>query len=777
MIEIIYDPYRLEPAQSEDLEIERDSQYEKSLCRIREAFEAGTPLKVWVRNQGMRDWFDGMKAKYGAQLRALDPVRELSRKFDHAPLPSYLKEEPELIVRYSLLDRAADDSPGLKDSPEKWVRKELLGDIWIQESLEDDSDRIALLRFFCNPSNKKIASDSFLSALLDRHLEAWIQSNGPYSDLLRWLRADPFKRAGYLAWERILSAYPSDQVAQWFQQDGVWALLNQFPGREFLVPELPLDFEVHMPSTLISQIRAFLKEQWENFGPEKAIAFISGREYEIRFLRQRLQKRLRQGASIENALYQQLIRASNHDPKVLELAEKLLLVTPPPLLAQNAELAETQRWLAEDYLPYYRHCARLQRPELALDAIASFETWLKANYPTLLVKGDGIAHRQLNKLKSQMGKMSLVLVVVDGLDYLTAKEVLLPRLTQKGLYPQQSSPPYLSFIPTETYIAKPSLLRGKMPSQFPEEKAGLSYYKALVQERFDLKAEAVKAGTDRDMPLENLVNEPATVYLYMDNYLDRDCLHVPLHPDERAEKYAHHMEELADAVIKAVRRIESHFGGSPLVLVCSDHGYTEIPRESPVIGEGQPDSKSRSRKANGPLGEPERVWRLSSEFGLHHQMEIPLGYGCFGSRPRGATHGGATPQEVAVPWMIFGSTEPDQIEQLRISVKGEVHRKRKENPVQVCIYNPNLFPITLVDLSLDKVTFAKTQLPLEIPPEEGGGIKGEIDASQELRDSMDIQGRYQAKSRQGAYNKTFELKVETQGAMSFNNGFEDDFDI
>ena len=81
-------------------------------------------------------------------------------------------------------------------------------------------------------------------------------------------------------------------------------------------------------------------------------------------------------------------------------------------------------WINDHYLPFYKSCCVLKRLDSTVEYIDSFEKWLIENYHGHLVSGEGMAYRQIQTLNQRLNDNTLLFVVVDGLDYLTAIDEL-----------------------------------------------------------------------------------------------------------------------------------------------------------------------------------------------------------------------------------------------------------------------------------------------------------------------------------------------------------------
>jgi len=774
MIEVIYDQFRLEKATGNDLEIEEPAHYEPCLQKIRLCADSKQEIRIFVRNPGMYGWFDSVNRKYGGVLRVKDPLIELALLMNNAPLPAFLKNNPELVVRLRLIEKFIASPKKEGESLDNWMLRVLLGPAWSNEHLTADEQIIAIMDWFTDES-KSSSHPAILRFAQDR-LEYWIEGSPKASQLLQWLLPEPFKRCHYLAWEQMLSTYPKNRIAEWLQYQGVWAVLSQFPEREHFVPRWAISPTVQLPPPITNSIRAFLKDEWEKRSPAAALSYISGSlEVEISFIVERLRMQLRQGQAIEKSLYESLAAVTNVNTEVMELAEALLPVSPPSPLDEQADLQEVRNWLTEGYLPFYDSCALLKNLDSTAEPTQLFVNWFKKHYPTLLVSGQGMAYRKIHSLKERLRDNPLMLLVVDGLDYLTAQNQLMPALIAKGLYPEEEMTPYFTFLPSETPIAKPALLRGKMPSQIPEEKPNAAYYSDLVQQVFDLAPHEIRAATNKDMNLEELVNEQAKVYLYLDNRLDGEFLHAQFSPAVRRKKYKQHVNQLVEALADAISTHEELFGQEPLLVIATDHGYTEIPDCSKVIPTLS-KTKNRSAVASNVSPENHEVWLLAPEdvFGLQQKMVIPHGYGCFGSKPKGATHGGCSPQEVAVPWILLTKSKPVPLEPLLFYIQGAIHRRRKENPLTLCISNPNRHSVRIIQIQMQGITFDGL-LSLDVASESVRKIHCQFNAEHVAGNFVEILGNYTMQRMGEKRTEQIKLTIETAGAMS--NEFDDDFDV
>ena len=353
-------------------------------------------------------------------------------------------------------------------------------------------------------------------------------------------------------------------------------------------------------------------------------------------------------------------------------------------------------------------------------------------------------------------------------------------MLDNGLFPLDEPTPFFSFLPSQTEIAKPVLVTGKMKAQLPNEKTNAAFYKELLLGCLGLSANDIRSKTDKEGSLLELIQEPAKIYLYLDNQLDREYLHANLRQYSRKRKYGEYVRQQAEKIVQCYRDFKDLYGNTLKIVICSDHGYTTIPRNAEVIK--IPVGKiGRTRTLSGY--EPEHVddieaqyvWKLHPDLcGLNEEMILPRGYCCFNSRPHGATHGGCSPQEMAVPWLMFSDEKPTSFEPLGFSIEGEVFRKRAENNIVLNIFNPNSYSITLIEINVTGIE-ASSSLPIKIGKNNTYKLHSSFNASSIGESNVEFAIRYRIKSMGGEIEKSLTIKVPTKGAMSTD--FDDDFDI
>lgn len=771
MIDIICDQYGLYKLKDSDRLVVEEDQFETELEIIHSRAKSGNSLCVVVRNPLLFRYFDAA-IKYGAQKRIVDPVKILAEELQQTVVPQYLKNQPNWVVDLNLIEKAKKQlSKG--ESIERWLKRTLLGDVWSKDLPRSQSELSSLFEFLISHDEHDL--HILTVQLLKEQLQKWSGMNQDYADLLTWLCHAPFKRSKFIIWEQLLSLFPQDKVADWLQQDNIWFELSQLPSR-IKLPAITTSLQV--PENIAAFARDFLKEQWMT-SQDLAIQFISGKlDFEKNFLLEQLHYQLHTENPLMLSTYKALLALEL--PEITSVAKQLVPTKKPSIISAEDPVSDVQTWLENEYLPFYNSCSILGKVKETELYLVNFEEWLAKHYQKMLFDGEGMAYRQIAELKKISNTDPVLMVVFDGLDYLCACEELLPLMRANDLFPVEEPKPYFSFLPSQTEIAKPVLVAGKTNEQIPEEGSSAAFYKELLKDCIGVSENDIRSKTDKDGSLLELIQEPAKVYLYLDNQLDREYLHSSLRQYLRKRKYKEYVLKKAEEIVHCVRDFKDMYGKYLKVVICSDHGYTVIPKSAEIIKEPV-NGKMRTRTLHKHTSEDlvkldlQCVWQLTPAlFGLSEEMVLPKGYTCFKSRPLGATHGGCSPQEMAVPWFVFSNERPVSAKSLSFSLEGEIFRKRSVNQLVLHISNPNKYQIKLVDLDVSGADIS-TSLPVLISSTSAQKVNASVDASNVGDGNVQFVIRYRLKSITGELEESIEITKPTKGSMSTE--FDDDFDI
>ncbi len=753
---------------------------------------------IVVRNPAIFHWFDSPARQFDCQIIKLNPVTELKKLIKQSNIPANLNKNPQWILELSLLDKAKNQSILHNENSLRWLQRVLIGEVWQYENLDTNND------FDFNISNliswlsihKTNNLHPFIETLIINQLTVWGENHPDKADLFKWLVHDPFSRSKMIIWEQYLDRYPLNKIAGWFQHDNIWHTLNLLPNRKKYISLIHKPLQ--LPENISIFVKEFLEEQW-NISPIDALSFINANlEVERIFLANKLRFYLHQGISLGKDVYDKIVEISDKHKLIdlIDLAKQLIPAKEPSLIDPYDSIERIQQWLKNEYLPFYRSSALLKKLEQTTPYIDTFQEWLKINYPDMLISGKAMAYSQIYKLKPKSAESPILIYLCDGLDYLSAEEELLPDFESMGAYCENALLPHFAFLPTETFIAKPTVVCGLLNSQIPQEQPDSLFYHKLLQSALGLNEDDIRSATDKDASIQELIQEPARVYLFLDNQLDREYLHSGLSPYIRIKKYAAHLKKQAKAIIDANKFIKKQYDKDLLVLICSDHGYTELPQNLDIINiESTSKTKTRSifysdivSTSDSPtnnvkyIGDKinnKNMWRLKAGlFGLNKDMVVPDGYKCFFKRPKGAVHGGATPQEIAVPWFLINFQKQESAKAPIISIQGEIFRRRKENELIVTIANINNYQISIVDIIIKAQTEImdfQTQFPFQIEQQEFIKLKASFNAVKvnDMVIEFNTSCYFSCKYGEATIEKT--IPLETKGSMV--DDFDDEFEF
>jgi hypothetical protein len=776
MIELICDQYGLYQCKdSGDLIVEEDYQYEEALNLIRSFSKDEKSCRIIIKNPALFHWFDAPAKQFECKIINYDPVVGLCNALAVPLLPKYLRYKPKWIVECGLLKKAAKKPLIPHETVDEWLKRILLSPVWRISRPIADQDIREVVSWFISNNNQDF--HSLTKLLFTRQLDFWAQHFSEKSNLFKWLDKSPFQRARFLVWEQMLRPYPENRIAEWLQHGDIWYQLNLFPERKLHVPDLGLS--IPLPDAVTIFVRDFLMEQWTQ-SPEKTLEFVAGQiEVEKSVLSECLKNQLRNGIPINKELFYSFSKFQNF-PEIIELAQQLLPAKKPSVLSEKLSVLEVREWLRDEYLPFYESCAILNILEETITYVEQFETWVKMNYTDLLINGEGMAYRQILQLKKRLDEGPVLVIILDGLDYLCAQNNLLPELQKHGFYAEGEFLPFFAFLPTETFISKPTLVAGRMSSQIQDEVSNAVFYKDLLKNTLNLGNGEIRSATDKDLSINELLQKPAKIYLYLDNQLDREYLHSSLSPYVRQKKYTEHVEKQAVLISEAAKWTKDLYNKTLGIVICSDHGHTVIPKNAHVVE--VPNFGDKSTKIRSMISDTiesnmdeDAIWKLKPGlFGLNREMAIPSGYGCFGKRPIGATHGGCTPQELSVPWFFISTRKLKPLTPLVISIEGEIFRRRETNDITINILNSNDFQVSILDCHFEFVEI-RSKFPLRIKTTSIEKILATFNGSSIKEEIVEIKGFCKFSSHRGEMKNSVNLKVTTTGAMSTE--FDDEFEF
>lgn len=782
-VTILLDPFETQSGR-QVLHVKNQRDYTNACRVLDDALAAKEKLVVAVHNRAMVTWFDHYLDRHHVTLRSCDPCEMLAERLGTAitDIPIEIREDPGILVSEQVISRAGRSSLGMGQDVLAWLLGVTLEPIWGTQNLISGKQLGELLESCITRAEAKIPP-TFL-ALRRTRVQNWIRSS-PYANILRWLfEGTPGKRALALLLYALVSKYPEHVRAEALEFSGLWSELSQLQDLAEAAAVVPkkLPASMTIPGPFEDVIRAHLEETLEEKSLDNVVPWISGL---LRVERDAIREHLclhasSIDASWEDALKQldsQFSRASA-DASFLVFLREHFPVPEAGILEDQASWPVVSSWFEQDYLPFYVWSRSVGKVEESERAARGFEQWLVNNYDKLARTDAYAPFAVRSTLTSLVTRMPTLLVVADALSWEYSRRLRSSLLRHEISHARLTI--HITGLPTLTPVAKPALLRGQLPGQIDLKEQGSPYYAGLLAEMLGLSASDIGCASSAEQELSTLMGSRKRVYLYLFNELDH-ALHRQLSLDARHMHLDRWVEQLASEIARARDAFYSRYHDHLAVVIASDHGYTEVPAANTVLIQEPPaaaSGTSHRRVAYFPSGatpdsqELARIINVSS----HQACLVASGYSCYQGRPKGATHGGLTPQEVLVPLVVLDPSDEVTYRDPDFAISGEILRGKTRNPITIQIWNPNGMAIKIMTLRLRRITI-DNELPVHFESTSRVTIRAQFDASGIREELFTISGYCEAEEGGRRHSTEVSHTVKTIGAAVTDTDFEDAFDV
>jgi len=378
-----------------------------------------------------------------------------------------------------------------------------------------------------------------------------------------------------------------------------------------------------------------------------------------------------------------LLERATEFPNIYEEIRKFEPVLPPQ---NDINVTNINTWI-DQYFNFYLYSRRIGRNDATEGFLSSFEDFILKHFLDL---DDYFTKNSILVLRNEVerhlrAKKKVLMLVVDGLSYCYYGELQrIFGVTGSFLF---------STLPTITAINKRRILSGLLDLD--------DNYDSIISK---LYGEFRWRTTDSDQQnLENFLLEEEDLYIYWENQFDA-YIHRSM---SFTKRYYDHIEILNNLAKCVHNFIE--IGG--VVLLTGDHGYTTLPHKEAnkiVLNEdiseithGRVYHLNEGAQANLPS---------DCVIFVEDSLAIARGYHYFSNLPKGATHGGATPEELIVPFLTIEKKREDlDLLSFKLPDEEEYRRGRKQ-VVQVIIINPNI-----EDVEVSAISFIPQVLKLLSP--------------------------------------------------------------
>ncbi len=427
------------------------------------------------------------------------------------------------------------------------------------------------------------------------------------------------------------------------------------------------DFPRQLSEYLDIEFKDEIRNYLDTEDPQKVFAMVSGKLEEEWAAVIRL---LRDSPSQNKAVISSLLMRALEYPDVYREIRNFEPVDAPSEVVEDDKV---QDWL-DKYFAFFLYTRRIDKAEYSQGYASIFEDFMLEhciNFDQFFSDNSilTIRHKIERLLKA---KHRLLLLVVDGLSYFYHEEL-------KRIFGTRVSFAF-STLPTVTEINKRRILSGLVDLD--------GSYGGITEKLYS--GFRWKETDSNKQDLGEFLKEEHDFYIYWENRFD-NYIHEPM---TFAKRFNDHIE-LLDRLSKHVSTFVDKGG---IVFLTGDHGYTTLPHtESNKIQCAETSRITHSRVLE--IDERSRNSVTTREvLLLRENLAVAKGYRYFNSYPKGATHGGATPEEMTVPFLVI-EKKPANVELLGFRLPNdEEYRRRRKQTVKVIVYNPNAEDIEVTSI-------------------------------------------------------------------------------
>ena len=354
---------------------------------------------------------------------------------------------------------------------------------------------------------------------------------------------------------------------------------------------------------------------------------------------------------------------------IYEDIRKYIPVPSPPLELNEENIED---WV-ERYFAFYLYTRQIGKPENTEKFVKIFEDFILKHYfgsTDFFTQHSVLTLRQ--KIEENLKlKRRLLVLVIDGLSYAYYRE------TERIF---GSSGSFLfSTLPTVTEINKQRILSGLLDLKATYNE---------ITEKFYGDHRWGKANSNKNS-LKDFLKRDYDLFIYWENQFD-NYIHQPMAFEKR---FRDHVEMLN----RISKDVESFLESGGIVLLLGDHGYTTLPQnEANKIDFFNEEVKiTHNRVLEVKNRDKKHILSINNVHWIEDNVAIVQGYHYFNSLPRGATHGGATPEEIIVPFFIIEKEREKVFTILNFDFLEKKYLRKKKHSTTFIIDNPNTYEVMI----------------------------------------------------------------------------------
>lgn len=703
MIKIIYDPIGL--LSHPEIKIQNISEYPMAIKNCLIGLTEGKNQTIYLVQPILLQWFKNMASRYPQGTFFFETVNArsaLEKKWEMT-IPTSVSNED--IHEAGLLLLEIHPLPGA--SFEDTILSHFFSPL-LNAKTFPFTQVVALLNSFAQERVKTNLAVRLLSRTLHDRLQEWKTKarSSEQRQLIESFEDNPFGLRQQLMSFRVLRSYPSIGEAllgdSYLLLSSLKLQLQDLTVEESKIPDTVLQVtyilnsfvptDIESMSVLIDRVSGLLSVEFDMIEKQLLLhpewvsaALIEQVEEKFSGQSRKIAKRL--------AALRGLIRPAKPDL---------------PDLTWNVD--QMLSWATESYLPYQNWCNSQDHFDPELFQIGDhFSQWLMAKWDDLHANSKRMVFNILPNKAADLRRPGVInlILVIDNLGW-TFSEMISGLFQERGYF-LSNAEPYLAMLPSETEISKKCLLSAATGYKAIDE---LSYTGMLEKGWVPYFGTNAFRYISDIGSLSNIVTVDASTYVV--NYLAIDkALHKSA--DEIGMPHREHIHHLLEKLVENVAAfIDKHSLQENIrIHVVSDHGSTRIPAEI------QNDISLDYFKSDGIEARSHRYVRVSNQRFTNLPDNLKLD--CFflpandfinqenflcarrGNRflatdKNTYVHGGALPEEVIVPYMVF---EPISVatRDLTVLLKKNEFRYRLET-IELEIGNPNDSAVEQVQVSL-----------------------------------------------------------------------------
>lgn len=411
-----------------------------------------------------------------------------------------------------------------------------------------------------------------------------------------------------------------------------------------------------------------------------------------------------------------------------------------PVFSPPAELNEEnmEDWI-ERYFAFYLYTRQIGKPEDTEKFVKIFEDFILRHYlgsTDFFTQHSVLTVRQ--KIEENLKlKRKLLVLVIDGLSYAYYKEM-------ERIFGAPCSFLF-STLPTVTEINKQRILSGLLDLKENYNEIAEKFYGEYHWEESNSNKCGLKDFFKRDYDL----------FIYWENQFD-NYIHQPMTFEKR---FGDHVEMLN----RISKDIESFLDDGGVVLLLGDHGYTTLPQNeaNKIDFFNEKVEITHSRVLEVKNGDKKAILSINNAHWIGDNVAIAQCYHYFDSLPRGATHGGATPEEIIVPFFIIEKEKEKLFNMLNFDFLEKKYLRKKKHTTTFIMDNPNAYEVKINSIQF-KPSILKIYSPLPILLKSG---KNTLEAELDLRfiTTEDCKVFIEYMVNEKVYQDSF--KIHTTGAI------------